>query len=379
MGSYVRAAGDTGSTRIWTAQDGALRLETREQGVPPAPALADTKVLNLVPASAEAFDVDATITFADLVAGTMFQFEDRLASRTLRDDFAGREDTPLQRFEQGWYANFEKFREVVTDKLGEHFEAPGAWLIGTEGKVSKFDLVVRQKGAGANARPFQMRGRDLPTLELAVIGKPKDEARATALMEELYGALLEGVFESAGAGEAKVEKPLRREDLGLGVPTWAWDGSWLGKATGGAAALTAEGDLRAHHFFVNGYLVFSTSPGLSKKIVAAAKGQSPAVKPQDVRVAGDGGGAAPGSKVIAVGRFDGSVLSKYLRHVGQWVAVAARATGEAEGKPGEITRLVEVFDGLGELCDLMERAQWVATQGQAGDQQLRASLTFTGR
>jgi len=348
-----------GSMRAWTEPGKGIRLETRETGGPALPALAGSPVAQFVPADAEAFDLDASASLGELLTGILVQFEDQVAKQTLKAELRGKEDDALTKVEDAYYEHFHEFRKLMIEEMDAPFEVPVGWLIGTRGRVSKFHLKV----AVAGEKPMDVKAADLPMMEFAAVGRPAKGKDAAAALEKAYAAFVTGVYKAAGAEAPRDVKAVERRDLGLGVPTFVLSGKWV--ADLGAknnVTLVAEGDLLPHYFVAHECVVFSTSPALSRRMIAAAAGKAPAhALPQ----------AGAGAKLVAYGRFPGRVIGQYARHLGAWMTPLMGAAGDGAGRAS----FADITDGIAEVAELLEMIEWESVQ--QGDRTVtRGAVTF---
>jgi hypothetical protein len=352
MAEQLRFWGATGQTRAWVDERSAVRVEVREQQVAEAPALAGSPLLKFVPATAEAYEVQSAASAADLALGTLMDAEGRMEVQSLKADLRGGPNADLlSKALAGYYVNFADARALLVEKAPALFEPGAAWMIGTRGTVPKFALRVEHKD-----EKLAFEGANLPMMEFALIGRPKNAQAGEALMSDLSAAIAKGFLASAGVDRPKSQPRVKEVDLGLGRKTWAFDGSFVDEAAaaqGAKVSLTLEGDLRPHYFTVDGFLVFSTSARLSREIIASATGTQQPVSPP---VVADG-------RLVDFGRFPGQTVAAYVRHAGAWVNVFAKDH-----------QMAELFEGFSDLSALMGEATWEEVQ-QGPDQTTRVVVT----
>jgi len=344
----------TGQSRLWVeAADSSMHVEMREQGFVEAPSLASSPIIKAIPADAEAFEVSTEGSLAALAAGTLTQLENQIERLNLNESHS----PEAAKIYEAYSKNFRDFHSLLLGNSLELFDPGVAWIIGTRGTVTKFDLNIE---AGGEKHAFT--GKDLPMMEFALVGRSKDERKVDKLMSELYAALVKGIRSSAGI-EEKEGAPapvaaVQQADLGLGRPTWVFDGGFiddLAKAGGANVSLKLEGDLRPHYLQVNGLFVFSTSVHLSKQIVDSATAKTGSI----VLPAAEG-------RLISYGRFPGQTLAGYLHHAAAWTTVFAKGNAEA-------AEIIQGLDGVGELLELMKDSNWSVMQ--KGEDQISRSVT----
>lgn len=350
----------TGSARAWAdAAAPAVRFAASEHDVPEAADLARHPLAALLPADAEAYQADTTTSLADLVSDQLLQVEDRLAVRSLRAEVDPNDPAAgvAKRVEAGYYAHFARLRELAHRTARERFGPGSAVVFGTKGRLERVEVSFE-----ADNRPQRFGGRDLPIPELALVGRPKapaDEASVRRFVEELYAALATGIRSAARPANV-ADRPVpavdriasTRVDLGLGVATWEFGAAALTAASGEAKVrVDVVGDLRPHFFVVDGTLVLSTSPRLSRTLLAARGGAAPrlALPPAD------------GASLVSVGRYPGEPMARGAEHVKAWVVAAADDAGRAAGRPADAAETEEagrMLDAAAQFTRLIDRAEW---------------------
>lgn len=348
-----RKLADAGSMRVWFDQKASgLRLAMVEEPKAATADLAGSALAKMLPADTEGLTVTTADSLGEALSDTLMQVEERLATQTLRAEVRGNDNGQAEERELGYYFHFAELRALVHRAGMEQFGPGYASIIGTRGRVRRIEASFELQ-----TRPQRLSGRDLPTPELALIGKPRGgDAAAREHLEKLYSALLTGV-RSAGRADALSDRPLPpviskavTVDLGLGVPTWGFDGGNITRATGEAKLrISIEGDLQPHFFFLDGLMVFSTSPRLSRSILATHAGKSKRLMlPDD-----------DDATLVSLGRYTGETLGTTLEHVKAWsTAMMASANLDQDDQ----SRLATVMEAMAAVSRIMGSAEWTTIQ-----------------
>lgn len=347
----VRKLADGGAMRIWADEkSSAIRLAMQSEPTAPAADLAGSTLAKLLPDDVDGFSVQTDTSLGQWVSDQLMQVEERMATRALKADIAGGADFGAARMELGYYEHFSAMRELIHRAGLDRFHPGYAVLMGTKGKVARFEASLEFK-----AQSQRLSGRDLPTPELALIGRPKigDIAMRTHV-EQVYGAMIRGV-RSASRVDGLANQPIPLVDAkaievdhGLGVPTWTFDVATLTKASGEAKLrIDVTGDLRPHFFFVEGHVVFSTSPRLSKQIVAAHGGKAKRLTlPED------------DEDLVGIGRMTGSSLATMMRQFKGWYLALADKVDDGDGADP----LAMLLDATAEMSAAIDKVEWTTLQ-----------------
>jgi hypothetical protein len=100
--------------------------------------------------------------------------------------------------------------------------------------------------------------------------------------------------------------------------------------------LTAEGDLVPHYFLLDDLLVFSTSPALSKRIVAAHRNGADRMDPKPLQ-----------GQLVTWAHAPGSTFAALFDHGAAWVKALAP-------EPAPDTQIATALAALTRLIDRME-------------------------
>ena len=214
----------------------------------------------------------------------------------------------------------------------------------TAGTIGRFRLQIP-------AEEVDLTLRDLPVPQLAVIGRAPDGPAASKWVQAVWAEFVRGVFATVGAKppSAKKLKLVGKEDLGLGLPTFVFSGAWLGRLPKEyRATVETEGDFRPHYFHHDGHLVLSTSLQLSQRILQAARNADTRWLPWPPESA----------SAVGIGWLSGETLAQAFCHVFDWIEAIVKEHGEELP-----TRDGREFGR--ELCRLLQRVEWNATQDNA--------------
>ncbi len=344
----LRGIGETASGRVSSGK-GALEGVAWYEGAPEAPPLTESSLLELVPGDAEIVMLDATSSLGDMASDLASSFEDRLATKSFQWELSGRYDKAgmAEMISRHYYRDFAGFREEVHEKAPRAFEPPCAVIATTTGRIERLRVRVA-------AADVDLVMDELPMFELAAIGRMMPEKAARQSVQRIYTELVRGLFAVSGSKvpAAPELRLLRQQDLGLGVPTFVFEAGWVRElADGDEVAVTAQGDLRPHLFLAGEYLVLSTSPRLSRRLVGAGRGDPKRWLPEPA----DG-------KLVAYGRVPGESIGRLYGQLFEWVASGAKAAGEDPGTMGPLMAI----GGIQEFCEMVDRIEWQTAQQAAG-------------
>lgn len=333
-----------GSMRILI--DDALTVEARVVGAPKARELDDFAAVRLVPARTDWLALDARETIGNTLIGAIEHAEDRLARRSFTDLGA-------KEAERRWYEAFGGLRTVIVEESPTVFLSPVSVLGRMGGRIDR--IVLR---GGPDDRSGDLVISDLPSPSLALAGTVTSREAGRRFADRVVRALLEGV--RRGAPMPHSPGRLAPVDHGLGVPTWRFDGEFLGPLTGGKVTdIEIDGDFAPHLFFLDAdtgadaaVVVLSTSPDLSRDIVATAN--DGAARFEARRAARAIGNQQPG-RLVAYAQVGGS----WFAHVVELIAAPLEAIAAEHGmSPGERPAFIGVLRSLGQLAALIHKVRW---------------------
>ncbi|QOV91389.1 hypothetical protein [Humisphaera borealis] len=364
----IRKFADAGSMRIWIDdKSAAMHLAMQEEPKPAAADLAGSALARLLPADVDGFSVSTDTSLGEVVSDWVQQVEGRMASQTLKADLRGNDADLAHKVEQNYYTHFAGLRELIHRTALDKFEPGYAMLFGTKGKVDRLEASFE-----LNARPQRVSGRDLPTPEMAIIGRPKGgEAAMREHVEKVYSAMIRGI-RSSSRPDALANQPLPPVDAkavmvdhGLGVPTWTFEAASLAKASGEAKLrVDIKGDLQPHFFFADGMVVFSSSPRLSKSILEAQSGKAKRLTlPED----GDG-------PLITIGRQTGESFATTIEHLKAWYLVLTNNADAGD----EHRDAAGAFDAIAALSRTITKIEWTTVQPTGERRQITEGVLIFG-
>lgn len=355
-----------GASRLW-GDDNAIRFRMLQEHAPQTPALVTSPVAALIPADIEGVGADTVSTLAERVAGSLGQFEVKLAQQEVRQAIRGQ--TQAEEIAKAYYESFDPLRQFINHESQAMFKPGVAFLYGGTSMITRATI-----GPSKNPRDH-ITVKNLPVIGVAAIAAPATEQQGTQYIQRLYGESVKGTFDATeqfrknkDAAAPAIDTLTKQEDLGLGVPTWTFDLAWL-KTIAPDFTYEIEGDVRPHYFMHEGALVFSTSPKLSQRMLAAARAR------KTLNLAGE----AQNGTLVAYGHAPGSLMVRLFDDIAKWVDevvksdLAPPATKRARPTDDD-TR--DMISGMGEFFGLIEKIHWKTIQ--SGDQRnTDGGVTFT--
>ncbi len=391
MSRQLQQIGAVGAMRAWGG-DNHIAFRAQQAGPPAALALADSPVTRFIPAGVEGFGIDTVSTLSQRVSGSFSEFEGRLAIREMRSLNHPERAMEVKRILDAYYGPLDPLRQFVFHESQDWFRPGFGFVLGTRGTITRLELHSK------NDVPFTLS--NLPVPEVALLGVPTDARRDGEYFKRFYDHFVTGITNaiandddndhdddngSPRAIESKAPTLVKEIDLGLDAPTFGFDGAWIEKLSDDPVTIILDGDVRPHYFVRDGVLVFSTSPRLSKQMLAAQR-VAPLKLPADDASAG---------ALVGYGRLSGSVFQSYFDIAAKWATTfsnlpSTRPAGAStrplpqrpRGATGPATRpfddagVVTVLEGIGEFFGLIETMQW--RSHQATDQRdTRGNIVFT--
>jgi hypothetical protein len=345
----VEQTADSGSMRIWSDDD-ALRGAVRSQGAAPSPDLQGAAISRYIPKDVETFSLDSTTSIADLLSAYVDQFEMRLALQSLQAEIAkdGVSDRLVQELTSKYNKHFTEFRKNVLERLPEAVGAPTANLVTTTGQIDRFTASITVDG---EKKTIELK--ELPMIEMAAISRAKDPKKAEEVLAATYKSFIEGIAGATDKTLPEDGKLVVERDLGLGVKTRVFTGDWIKSLSGDfEIELAAEGDFVPHYFVHDGHLVVSTSPKLSKRILAAAKEPSRSLPPTKTGY----------DRTVAYGVMPGRTLGNIYSHMFTWIAAGVREAAPPGVAVIAVGPLEKVGKGISELFELIDRVEWTTSE-----------------
>jgi hypothetical protein len=338
----LEKAPDRGVLRLW--RDDGLHLQIEAAGAPAAAPLAGSTLLRAVPAGLDAVLLDSRENLGESLSSELSDVEARMNTQWLKAMVGGREEQAdrLEMITEKYYQHLAGFRELVHDRLPQHFEPPVAHLADSRGRIARLEI-----GYLEGAQPRTHVVRDVPMYQLAMLGRAKDPTRTGEAVREMYAQLISGLFDAVGMEAPAGAGAFRAADLDVGVPVQALDGRWIAQIDPRAQVmLNVEGDLVPHYFMLDDVLVMSLSPALSRRIAAAWR-------------TGEGrmdASALQGQPIIAWWRISRAAVAGVPEHLAAWLDALAPERAAQNPSPQA------VFRGLGELARLVDGIELQTTQ-----------------
>ncbi len=240
-----------------------LRVVSEQRAFQPVPALSTfAPFLPRIP-EAPMVVVDASRSFADVLSEMMANVEQRMARESLKSTLSDDTDREAlyERMSQVYYDKFATLRGLVRERAKEVFAPPSGVVMTLDGTVDTLDVAI-------SGMPV-MGAKELPIVEFAIIGKAESQTQAIEFIKLLYTALNGGLAAIGDREAPAAEQVMHSTDLGFAVPTYDFSAPWIGFLSQDRLSITVTGDFHPHIFVLDDYLVFSTSPGLSRRIAAS--------------------------------------------------------------------------------------------------------------
>lgn len=387
--------------------DDGLEWTLVQRGMEPGEAVDSAELIHAVPAGAAGYMVTGRQSLGDMAHMTLENFA--MMGDIAEQGAADMEDQEARQL-QMTFRMMTDLNEKYGKQIRETFEGPYAIVTSLDGKLSS--LTVRDgEGEDASVR----RWKDVPLPEYALITRVSDADKARELaqqvgarLEQFRAEVMKREAEGEGDGEAVEKKAAADEldltveeaDLGLGVKTYVVDGVgeqflaglvegyreastegdvWEFDDDGqliepepatpaGSITAEAEGDLRVHIAVVDDHhLLVSTSPRLSKAMLAQMKAGGKPTLPAMPKAAGEAG-AGEGKLVLAF-RADPEAGATFLENAKAWVD-SMQVSGKgplAEDAPTADDRAdnKRLLDAVAEAVRLLEPIN--GTSVQRGD------------
>lgn len=364
---------DKGAVRLWM-EEGALCWVLREEGVAEAPAVADTKILNMIPAECELFAADSYRPVSNWFEKALSRAEGQLSNEALTNSLLGNEEAAQESDSkiEAYYSHMDKLRDLVFNGSVDIFQPPSAWLAMAEDRIDRLEVKTESEGQGSILRYY---AEDVRIPEIACIGRVKSRDASVKYNDKLAHAVVTGLFSIAGRRPAIDGSLIREIDLGLGGQTFAFRGEWIKgpwptvemtAGFPGRAMISIEADAPVHFFYLDDYVVFSTSRKLSTKIVAAYRGKSTRKEifsPDSGRLVG---------MTLLSGKEMASLMDCFPELFENLHVSLESETGRITelAVPRGKTPTAQSFELLSGLCRLMESAHWITVE-QGGNRSTR--------
>lgn len=372
LSNIVRMVGQSsldGASRLqWNDE---LDLVLHEYRVPQADDLTELPVSNFVPATGDIVMASSTVSIADQWNNQLSQFEDRLASNSMKYEMTGRTEQAeiTEQMTVFYYQKLRTFRQLVKERSYDVFQPPTITIADGRGTIRRLSAHFRIED---EQNRFAMNNLAVP--RVAVIGRLQEGADGGRLMEQIWAAFLDGVMPEDIQGLQLVESV----DYGLGCPTFAFSGEWQEELPN-QVRVTAQGDMTPHYFTLpDGLFVLSSSAELSRAIVAAGNGSGPRFElpASDTQLVGFG--MVPG---ISMAQISGTLTSLFDYIMDE------QSDLEVEGETLTFGRTMlaadqnfyntmqGLFSSLTLACSSVDSIRWQTTQ-QADRRVTKGSMSF---
>lgn len=246
------------------------------------------------PAQAMLFASSAELD--SLVHALLEAARDEFVERAARDELA-RRNTPATRALAFLDQDLMPFREFFAGEASVCFASGTVLVLDGASEVTAIEVTTP-------SGPVEGKLDDARIPAFAIAGRLADDADPWQFAQACSASAL------AVLGPAQEPLQLVEVDLGLGVPTrtipWA---AW----TRGGLGVRIVGDLQPHWFVHAGALTFSTSPALSRRMLATH----------------GAAGAAPPAGVVGWWRCSGETLAQAIEQVATTLVAAAAPSLEA--------------------------------------------------
>jgi len=323
---------------------GGLRIASEQHGMPERPALAGSGLADFVPAGCGMWWLDATRNPGEALRDLLIAVEDRVDSQVLVATLQGA--TAKQRIMQAigdtLRIRLAALRSEILDQAAGRFSR-GLVVVADGGET--LVRAVATMPAKEGELTIDASGLALPAL--AVVGACPEPAAVLKRWREL----LRGTF------GAQVEPLFADADLGLGVPTMRID-LRLAAALVPDFAVELDSGFEPHFAVIPGFLVFSTSPALTRRVLA----QRATGRPDLVA------GFPP--TALARGRVEPKAATVLRSGLNAWVDRAATLVrGGQSGEPRErIARVAyaNVLDAFIQLACLLPDISLATDRGGDG-------------
>jgi len=350
LGSLVYLArsftkyGDAGSARLWAGE--ALMATVQEEGVEAAPDLSETTIPQALPADTEGVFLSSRTSFADNFKEMLTSFEDRLSLTPLTSELRGHQEAAeiLEAVSRAYHAKMAAFRHLVFEEAETSFLPPVAYLIGTKGQLEELLLKFME---GDREKSLCLKNQ--PATEYAVITRVKEKAEAQEVIQKIYDTFMTGLLAALDRPLIRPTEPTPVIDIGIGIPVRGFSAAWISSISGDTRLrIETKGDLLPHFFVLDDLLVLSTSPRLSRSVLAAYRGKA--------------GGRlllpkAPEGRLIGYGHSTGETVGIIFNQLSQWFEELTKMRGEIS--PLEPAALL--LKDLGTIVRLGEKLHYETT------------------
>lgn len=256
----IGAAPDSGFVHAWRT-DNSIRAKMDLYGKEDATPLAGNPILDLIPAEAGWFHVDARTSFTTALANWLSNSEGRMATNVVTAELSG--DEVQSKFQNdlydGYFLHFAPWRDLIRNQLPEHELVPWAIVGLPGGQLDQLSIEI----TSISENPVRLTNQPVP--QIAVIAKLPNAQEVPKLFESAFQAFAESSIRATGAEVPDSLATIAKSDLGLGLPTTEFSMEWLNETS--IAKVQFQGDFRPHYVVRDGFLLLSSSPDLTKLIL----------------------------------------------------------------------------------------------------------------
>jgi hypothetical protein len=331
----LERGGRRGFARVWT--DRGIHAVTVKDGMPPPPSLARDPVVAVLPRDAIVVAADGTTDLGDRMSTALQQLEQRLAMGSLKEVLGGEKKGKAR--EDAYYKNGAQLRALVHREGPSVFEGGSAIVVGAGGRLQR--VTIREQG-----KP-ERTAKDLGVPEVALVGRAKDADAAVRFVGEAWSALAGSVIAAAGGHVAapSASPPEAPPPVPGASARWL-DVGWLEEVS--HTSFSGEGDFKLHVARLDSTIVISTSPRLTRQMLAAASG------PPSGRAAPP---AAAGA-LVAWARTSCAPIAKSVVTAGTTLeAMFGPVRTGKRGRP-----FTDELGAIGSLCQLVDGLALTTTQ-----------------
>lgn len=315
-----------------------FELTSMGQIVQPATDVRQSPLLRLIPPNVPMYSIDHTQSLADILGAQLISAEGRADMKALGAEFNPNATNLQQKsIVESYYASFQPFRQAILRDMPALYEPSTVVVMDTHGKIDSLQL-------RAPGERFDLKNMRVP--ELAIAGGARDPQKAIANLQTVLDRLADGFYANAGKEREKGVAAYEQRDLGLGVPTYVLSRPWIDALTKGSGVeWRYQGDQEIHFFAVGNAVVVSTSPRLSKEMIA----------PRENAV------ALPWTKDKLVARavFKGEALAAFAETAGDFVRELSQLNPNRNRRADR--QAEELFPALVDLMLYLDRIDAVGT------------------
>ncbi|MDA3963740.1 MAG: hypothetical protein PF961_23375 [Planctomycetota bacterium] len=251
--------------------DGGIRLSEYLIAAPGTTSVASLGINRFVPSSCGSYLLEAERSFAEVIEGLVYQFEDRVAINEARAMLTGQDSMArmYSRINRFWFEDMQDLRDLLVNGLAEHFALGFVMVVDPEPSlVDRFKV----RSQLAEGDPVEFVLHDIPVPQFGVAARSDDAAAVVAAVRtESVAAFGFDVWRS-------VEVPGAQGAVML-------DMSALFDGTDGVS-VDLTGACQFYIAWIDGYVLAATDRRMVAGLIAAgqADDQAVSVAPEDVQL-----------------------------------------------------------------------------------------------